>query len=185
MRHELSGLLELTDEQLAAMEAHYALLLRWNRTINLTTVTELHEAAVRHYCESLFLASYLEGQTAVDIGSGAGFPGIPVAIYRPELRIDLVESHQRKAVFLREASRDLANIKVLAVRGESLTTQYDWMISRAVEPSAVLALRVSRRYALLLGAEDAAIIAADNRITLPWGHNRVLCIGENFLERST
>lgn len=153
-------------QQLALLEEHYRLLLRWNQKMNLTRVTSLQDAVRYHYCESLYLAKCLpEGPLRiVDIGSGAGFPGIPVAIYRPGCTVDLVESHQRKAVFLREASRGLANVRVLAVRAEVLTDLYDWTISRAVRPDDVLELNLAPHVAVL-GAEGE---------NLPWGEKRAL-----------
>jgi 16S rRNA (guanine527-N7)-methyltransferase len=156
----------LTPQQLALLEEHYRLLLRWNQRINLTRITGLQDAVRYHYCESLYLAMRLpEGRLrVVDIGSGAGFPGIPVAIYRPECTLDLVESHQRKAVFLREAARGLANVRVLAQRAEAVTDSYDWTISRAVNPEDVLKLNLAPHVAVL-GAEGES---------LPWGEKRAL-----------
>ncbi len=109
LRERLRGIVELSPGQIAALEAHYELLVRWNKTVNLTTITSLEEAVERHYCESLFLGAHLPAGNlrVVDVGSGAGFPGFPVAILRPECSVTLVESHQRKAVFLREASRKI------------------------------------------------------------------------------
>jgi len=156
----------VSPQQLTLLEEHYRLLLRWNRKINLTRITSLQDAVRYHYCESLYLATRLpEGQLrVVDIGSGAGFPGIPVAIYRPELSVDLVESHQRKAVFLREASRGLTNVCVLPRRAEGVTASYDWTISRAVRPEDVVRLNLAPHVAVL-GAEGE---------NLPWGENRAL-----------
>ena len=156
----------LSPQQLTLLEEHYHLLLRWNQKINLTRITSLPEAVRYHYCESLYLASRLPGGELriIDIGSGAGFPGIPVAIYRPECSVDLVESHQRKAVFLREAARELTNVRVLAQRAEAVTDSYDWTISRAVRPEAVLKLNLAPHVAVL-GAEGES---------LPWGEKRAL-----------
>jgi 16S rRNA (guanine527-N7)-methyltransferase len=100
----------------------------------------------------------------IDIGSGAGFPGIPFAIFRPECNVDLVESHQRKAVFLREAVRKLPNVRVLAQRAESVADSYDWTISRAVRPDQVLKLKLAPHIAVL----------GDEGEVLPWGENRAL-----------
>lgn len=180
----MAGLIQLTSAQLALLESHYRLLLQWNSRMNLTTVTKLPEAAVRHYCESLFLACHLSPGTVADIGSGPGFPGIPAAILRPDCQFDLIESHQRKAVFLKEAARSLGNVKVLAKRAEDVVAAYDWIISRAVDPLEVLALRTAPtaggRFALLIGADDAARIALSHAGTvefpLPWGENRVLAL---------
>lgn len=165
---EFSSYGALTPQQLTLLEEHYRLLLRWNQKINLTRITGLRDAVRYHYCESLYLAKRLPAGPLriVDIGSGAGFPGIPVAIYRPECNVDLVESHQRKAVFLREAARKLTNVRVLAQRAESVTDSYDWTISRAVRPDEVLKLELAPHIAVL-GIEGE---------NLPWGENRALFI---------
>jgi 16S rRNA (guanine527-N7)-methyltransferase len=156
----------LTPQQLTLLEEHYNLLLRWNQKMNLTRITCLQDAVRYHYCESLLLASRLpQGKLRiVDIGSGAGFPGIPVSIYRPDCMVDLVESHQRKAVFLREAARRLTNVSVLAYRAEAVTDSYDWMISRAVRPEDVLKLKLAPHVAVLGTAGEI----------LPWGEKRAL-----------
>src|SRR5437868_3656406 len=101
------GLPELPLAKLAALEVHYNLLLRWNTVLNLTGITDLDTAVERHYCESIFLAAHLPAGPLrlADIGSGAGFPGLPIAVLRPDCMVTLIESHQRKSVFLREASR--------------------------------------------------------------------------------
>jgi 16S rRNA (guanine527-N7)-methyltransferase len=156
----------LTSDQLTLLEQHYQLLLRWNRKINLTRITSVIDAVRYHYCESLYLARSLPEATLriVDIGSGAGFPGIPVAIYRADCVVHLVESHQRKAVFLSEATRNLPNARVLAVRSEDVTETYDWMTSRAVRPDDVLKLKLAPNISVL-GTEGEK---------LPWGESRAL-----------
>jgi len=156
----------LSPEQLTLLEEHYHLLLRWNRKINLTRITNVQDAVRYHYCESLYLATRLPAGLLriADIGSGAGFPGIPVAIYRPECTVHLVESQQRKAVFLREAARQLANVRVFAQRAETITGSYDWTLSRAVRPADVLKLKLAPHVGVL-GAEGES---------LPWGEKRAL-----------
>ena len=156
----------LTGDQLTLLEQHYQLLLRWNQKINLTRIVSVGDAIRYHYCESLYLAKSLpEGALRiVDIGSGAGFPGIPVAIYRPDCEVHLVESHQRKAVFLREATRNLRNTRVWSIRSEDMTETYDWMISRAVRPDDVLKLKLAPNVAVL-GTEGEK---------LPWGESPAL-----------
>lgn len=158
----------LNAQQLRLLEEHYRLLLRWNQKMNLTRITSLQDAVRYHYCESLYLATRLpDGPLRiVDIGSGAGFPGIPVAIYRPNCAVHLVESHQRKAVFLREAAGELTNVQVLAQRAESVTPSYDWTISRAVRPENVLKLNLAPHFAVL-GTEGDY---------LPWGEKRALLL---------
>jgi len=165
----------LSGLQLDQLESHYSLLLKWNERLNLTRITSLTESVQFHYCESLFLARFLPPgrHRIVDIGSGGGFPGIPVAIFRPECEVTLVESHQRKSVFLREASRMLSNVRVEAKRAEDVEERFDWVISRAVAPSNVLGLEVAPALALLIGVEDALKLNGEAEL-IPWGIHRVL-----------
>jgi len=168
----------LTPDQLGKLEAHYELLKKWNARLNLTRIVSLEESVQLHYCESLFLGQALPSGPLriVDVGSGAGFPGVPVAILRPECSVTLVESHQRKAVFLREAVRELKNITVLAARAEDLGEQYDWLISRAVAPKDILALELAPQRALLVGDREF-----EQARELPWGSGRFLA----FVPRGT
>jgi len=167
------GSLSLT--QLDRLERHYADLTRWNERLNLTRIRELGDAVRFHYCESLFLARSLPAGALriADIGSGAGFPGIPIAIFRPDCEVTLVESHQRKAVFLREAARGLPNVRVIAKRAEELQDRFNWLVSRAVAPADVLRLRLAENILLLIGEDDAAKLTGD-ATQLPWGNQRVL-----------
>ncbi len=160
------GILSLA--QLDKLASHYELLMRWNKKLNLTRITDLLEVVQFHYCESLFLASRLPQKALriVDIGSGAGFPGIPVAIARPDCEVDLVESDQRKAVFLREAAADLTHVRVLPLRAEQCQGEYDWCISRAVRSEDVLSLTIAPDFAILTSGEGGT--------KLPWGRDRRL-----------
>src|SRR5580693_9684977 len=131
--------------------------MHWNRRLNLTRIEDLEDAVRLHYCESLFLGKFLPAGALriADVGSGAGFPGFPVAVLRPECTVDLVESHQRKAVFLREARAELGNIRVIGARAETLGQgSYDWVVSRAVRPSEVLALNLAPQAAVLMSGSD-------------------------------
>jgi 16S rRNA (guanine527-N7)-methyltransferase len=166
-------------DEFPALRAHHELLQRWNKTLNLTRIDSIE----RNYGESLFLGRHLPPGplTICDIGSGAGFPGFPVAILRPECQVTLIESHQRKAVFLKEASRGIPNIRVLAKRAEEVAERFDWAISRAVSAedlSTVLA-RLAQNVALLTGAEVPAIpgIQWKDPIPLPDGSARFLRLG--------
>lgn len=158
----------LSESQLHLLEMHYELLLRWNRKLNLTRITNLREAVQLHYCESLYLAEFLPKHPLriADIGSGGGFPGIALGIYRADCLVDLVESHQRKAVFLTETVRQLGltNVTVTAKRAQDVVGPYDWVVSRAVNPGEVMALGL---------APDVAILGNTGR-KLPWGENRAL-----------
>jgi 16S rRNA (guanine527-N7)-methyltransferase len=161
------------------LEAHYKLLEKWNRTLNLTRISDIE----RNYGESLFLGRHLppEPLRICDIGSGAGFPGFPVAILRPDCHVTLIEAHQRKAVFLKEASRGRANIRVLAKRAEDVADEFDWAISRAVSDvdlSAVLP-RLARKVALLTGAEEPRIPGFEWQppVLVPGSEKRYLRLG--------
>jgi 16S rRNA (guanine527-N7)-methyltransferase len=180
-----SAIRPVPAEQVAQLYAHWCLLVRWNRSLNLTKVTALEESVLRHYCESLFVSMYLpDGPVSVlDVGSGPGFPGIPMAIMRPDCHFTLAESHQRKAVFLKEATRSFGNVKVESRRAEDLdTAQFDWVVSRAVRWQDVVPL-VSGSVALLLGAEDAGLIACaagfewKRPVPLPWADRQFLVLG--------
>lgn len=183
LRQRMDGIVELAAEQVAALEAHYQLMLRWNKTLNLTTVTSVADAVERHYCESLFLGAHLPvGELRlVDVGSGPGFPGFPVAILRPDCAVTLVESHQRKAVFLREASRRMANVRVLAKRAEDVGEEFDILISRAVsyEDLRGSLKKLASCAELLSGAEEPEVAGMvwEEAILLPWGKCRFLRVG--------
>jgi 16S rRNA (guanine527-N7)-methyltransferase len=179
----------LSEVQIGQLFHHYSLLLRWNQKMNLTTVKPGPEMVIRHYCESLFFAAHLpahEDISVMDLGSGAGFPGVPIAVLEPDWHVTLVESSQRKAVFLRESSRDIRNISVLAERIEAATAQVDWVVARAVDPVEVLrqVRRLAQNVGIMLGEEDFSSIRQDSRIAwaepvrLPWG-DRKLCVYGN------
>jgi len=192
LRSKLVGICELSEPQIERLKLHYELLTRWNRVLSLTSVRTLEEAVERHYCESVFAACHLpEGPASVaDVGSGAGFPGIPIAIMRPECSIMVIESHRRKAAFLKEASRDLANLRVAAKRAEDVVEPFDWVVSRAVRYSDIAATlkKLGRSAELLTGEVQAADLPGfewREPIQLPWGERRYLWIGRNPAACST
>jgi 16S rRNA (guanine527-N7)-methyltransferase len=171
--------LQLKEQEITACWRHYESLLKWNRAINLTTVTDLESAVERHYAESIFLASFLPNNVrrVADVGSGAGFPGFPCAAIRPQSHFWLIESVGKKAAFLREAAA-LPNISVLAMRAEDCPLSFDCVVSRAVRPRDVVkwAEQFSARTLLLIGREDAVQLKGFSLNDLPWGKNRVLAI---------
>jgi len=183
---------ELTEDQKEQLNRHRALLLQWNRKLNLISSRSEAEIIERHYFESLLLGRHLPtGHLKIaDIGSGAGFPGFVVAVQRPEFSVTLVESHQRKAVFLREASRDIPNVRVLAKRGEDVLERFDWAVSRAVryEDIRKIMLRLAPRAALLTGdvrASDLAGYDWQEPVRLPWGDHRLLYVSrETEIEKT-
>lgn len=190
LEKELQPWLTLSDDQIRQLWEHYEVLLRWNERINLTSIPPGEEMVIRHYCESLFFAAHLPvappATSILDMGSGAGFPGVPLAILRPDLRITLLESHQRKAVFLRESTRGLPNISMLARRAESVSGRFDLLVSRGVDARDVLKSipRLASKVGLMLGQDDFSVIqsAADIAwsvpVQLPWGDRRLCVFGE-------
>ncbi len=124
----------LTGAQLAQLAAYLDLLQRWNARINLTAVRDPDQVVTRHFGESLFAARrlYPEGRQLgpgtwklFDLGSGAGFPGMPIKIWAPALHATLLESNQRKATFLRELVRalQLTDVEILALRAEEYASE--------------------------------------------------------------
>jgi 16S rRNA (guanine527-N7)-methyltransferase len=92
------------------LSTYLDLLLKWNARTNLTAIRDPEEIVRRHFGESLFVAGHLDPGTItlLDFGSGAGFPGLPIALLRPDIQVTLAESQNKKATFLREAVRTLA-----------------------------------------------------------------------------
>ena len=165
----VSGFCKLNPRQMDQLAHHYELMMRWNKVVNLTRIERLDEVVDRHYAESLFVGANLPigSLTIADLGSGAGFPGFPIAVLRPECSVTLIESHQRKAVFLKEASRGLPNLSVVCKRAEDVSASFDWVVSRAVNPGQVLkvARKLAPDVALLCNSTP---IEADRVFPLPW-----------------
>ena len=110
----------LDGDQLHLLDRHIALLLKWNRSINLTAITDPAEVVEKHVLDSLAVAPFVPRGTLLDAGSGAGFPGLPLRIVRPDLEVFLVDSVQKKVAFLKSvlAELRLPNVRALAVRLE-------------------------------------------------------------------
>src|SRR5258706_8422622 len=155
---------EASTEQLRLFRIHYDLLVRWNRKINLTAIREPEDILRRHFAESAFVTRLLKlGRgTLIDVGSGAGFPGVPIKIMSPETRVILVESVQKKAAFLKEVARDLGlpGLAVFAGRLEAIDMTADWVTMRAVRADEQLLQTIGKTVprgtsAFLLSAKDA------------------------------
>jgi 16S rRNA (guanine(527)-N(7))-methyltransferase RsmG len=157
----------LSDEQIGALEDHFDLLMRWNRRLNLTAIRSAEDAVRLHYAESLFLAKQLERlpqwvgvQRICDVGSGGGFPGVGIAVLHPDRSVELVESHRRKSVFLRESTQGLRNISVTSQRFDELNGPWDLVVSRAVAWKGIAkhARKVAECAGLLVGPSDTQSI---------------------------
>ena len=188
----------LSPHQLRQVSIYLELLLRWNARIGLTAVRTPEEIVTRHFGESFFAARQLfspdaPAGTAIDIGSGAGFPGFPLKIFYPSLDLTLVESNNKKVAFLREVTRALhleSGVRVLASRAEDVETSGSLVTLRAVErfenalPIARKFIATNGRLALLIGSaqrQTAESSLSDLRweepIALPLSTNRILLIG--------
>ena len=194
------GDLHLSASQLSQIATYTDLLMKWNAHINLTAIRDPEEVITRHFGESLFAAKHLfpapaTSYGAIDIGSGAGFPGLPLKVWEPKLDLTLVESNQRKAVFLREVVRalDLSRVRVYAGRAEQLSEQTSLVVLRAVERFeqilhvAQKLLAPGGRIALLIGNAQARTaksalgsVGWEDPLPVPQSHSRSLLVGQSI-----
>jgi 16S rRNA (guanine527-N7)-methyltransferase len=160
----------LSETQLQNISTYIDLLLRWNARVNLTAIRQPEEIVTRHFGESLFAARHLfpadatqcrrerpRSCTAIDIGSGAGFPGLPIKIWAPHIDLTLIESNQKKATFLREVTRaiTLMNVNVFSGRAEAYP----------IRPAEVVTLRAVERFETTLSIA-ASLVAPSGRLIL-------------------
>lgn len=147
MRERLMQLLpDLSAKQLDRFETYYEMLTDWNTRVNLTAITEKDEVAKKHFYDSLLSAPLLpEGARCIDVGTGAGFPGVALLIARPDLEMTLLDSLQKRLTFL-EALLDKLGLSATLVharaedagRDKAHREQYDVALSRAVSLLPVL-----------------------------------------------
>ena len=162
----------LTDEQTEKLVLYYELLLEWNQKMNLTAITEPHEVAVKHVIDSLSAFDtqlFTKGVSAVDVGTGAGFPGIVLKIFFPSMKLLLLDSLQKRVNFLESviSALELTDVRCVHGRAEEAARQkeyrerFDLAFSRAVARLGVLAeytlpfLRVGGSLLALKGAKYA------------------------------
>lgn len=194
-----AGLALLSASALKQFETYLDLILKWNARLNLTAIREPHEILRRHFLESIQCAQALpEGanfDSLLDFGSGAGLPGVPIAILKPELRVILAESQRKKAAFLREVVRSLnLNAEVFDGRVETMPEDrpFPLITLRAVDNMQAACQEASKR----LGPEGWLVIfttakgEAGLRAALPQIHwqrqvqisglnNAILLFGQN------
>ncbi len=185
--------LDFTSHQVEQFCRYYDLVMRWNSLLHLTTITEPQSFVRRHLIESTFAVQHLLPALVRvwDLGSGAGLPGVPVAVLCPEIRVVLVESNRKKSVFLREVADNLHldNLAVRHIRFENLQpfTQSECVTVRAIEKmaqAAGLILEKSRTASQVLlfgGDEFTSRFAGDchtdwasQRYLLPFSQDRWL-----------
>ena len=185
----------LQVEQNKLLICHLELLIRWNGRTNLTAVRDADSILERHFVESIACAQFLPHgiATLLDYGSGAGFPGLPIAICRSEIAVTLAESQNKKAAFLREAIRSTgASARVHAGRAETLDEKFDCVTLRAVDRMELAIQSASQLVApggwlapLTTHAELPGIYAAagahfhwSNPKPLPGSDQRILALGQ-------
>lgn len=158
-----------SDEAVARMSAHYELLVTWNRRMNLTRITGPREAATLHFAESAYAGRFLDSRVRriLDVGSGAGFPGLPLAVLFPNRQVVLVESVGKKCTFLREAveAMGLGNVRVAQSRfAPEHVGPGDAIVARAVDKFSMLlpALMSSSATQLILYAGEDLLTQADS-----------------------
>lgn len=153
----------LGSETIELLNQYLNLLLKWNARTNLTAIRSPEEIVTRHFGESLAISSLLGakfdlvGKALLDLGSGAGFPGVPVAMTQPRLKVTLIESQSKKAAFLKELVRELGiiNCSVFAGRAENIGIQTDFVTMRAVDRAESM---ISVAYSLLVPRGTLAIM---------------------------
>ena len=131
-----AGLKALSQEQRNRFNDYLELILKWNARINLTSIRDRDGILNRHFIECIASAQLLPAglESLLDLGSGAGFPGIPISIWRPEIPVTLAESQNKKAAFLNEVVRSLSlNARVFAGRAETIRDCFDCVTLRAVD----------------------------------------------------
>jgi 16S rRNA (guanine527-N7)-methyltransferase len=187
---------------LEAVQHYLELLLRWNARVNLTAVRDPEAIVTRHFGESLFAARLLLRKadvslTVADVGSGAGFPGIPMKLFAPRIGLTLIESQNKKAVFLREVLRTLAleGVEVFGDRAEQWGRTADLVTLRAVEqferalPVAATLVAPAGRLGLLIGTGQVATTQQllgsqwdwQQPVLVPQSEGRVVLAGQSTM----
>jgi 16S rRNA (guanine527-N7)-methyltransferase len=173
---------------------YLSLIIRWNTRTNLTSVRDPQAILSRHFVESIACAQTLPAGivSLLDFGSGAGFPGIPIAICRPDVAVTLAESQGKKTAFLQEAVRVTGvTAKVHAARAETLTTQFDCVTLRAVDhmdravqaathlvrPNGWLAILTTQSNLPTLQTAAGPAFLWSDPVPLPGSENRILALG--------
>ena len=190
-----AGLAALDSAQGERFELYLSLILRWNARVNVTAIRDEEGILRRHFVESILCARALPAgiRTLLDFGSGAGFPGIPIALCRPEIAVTLAESQGKKATFLREAVRVLGvPAKVHSGRAGDLRTQFDCITLRAVDrmesavraaaglvrPGGWLGLMTTGASLDALKTAAGAVFSWEHPVAPLGGEDRVLALGE-------
>jgi 16S rRNA (guanine527-N7)-methyltransferase len=185
-----AGSAPLDENASGKLNAYLAVLQKWNARTNLTAIRDEETILRRHFVESILCARALPAgiATLLDFGSGAGFPGLPIAILRPEIAVTLAESQNKKAAFLREAIRTLEiHAKVHAARAETLQSTFTCITLRAVDnmaaaiPAAISLLAPRGWLAILTTTADTEKLKtlADQKNEFQWQPARSILTSSN------
>jgi 16S rRNA (guanine527-N7)-methyltransferase len=189
--------IHLSVDQLSKVRQYVRLLLKWNRVMSLTTITDPIEIVSRHFGESMFGATIIpvENCRLADVGTGAGFPGLALKIFRPKIQVKLIESNKKKIAFLSEVIRDLelTEVEILATRFEDMRPEElsaDVVTARAVGGFSELldwsgrALSSRGHVLLWVGGEDITMITNSKGWTwsppvrIPESQRRFILVGQ-------
>lgn len=148
----------LGDRQQASLIKYVELLNKWNQTYNLTAVRKPEQMVTRHLLDSLSISSYLRGKNILDVGTGAGLPGIPLAITYPEIQFTLLDSNNKKTRFVTQvvSELELLNVNVVQLRVEKFQSSrlFDTIITRAYSAIGIMVEQTSH-----LLARDGVFLA--------------------------
>lgn len=177
--------LKISDIQAEQFEQYYKLLIDWNEKINLTRITEKHEVALKHFADSLAVLNFIDiekDMSLIDVGTGAGFPGIPLKIYREDINLSLLDSLNKRLNFLNTVANELGiEVNTIHSRAEDAgkdvneREHYDIAVSRAVAR-----LNTLLEYCLPLvkvGGRFIAMKAADYKDELKEAENAIKVLG--------
>jgi len=140
--------IEVSSAQAQHFQQYMELLLNWNEKMNLTAITEPHEIVIKHFLDSILLLKYItipDGAKLIDVGTGAGFPGVALKLMRPKMKLTLLDGLNKRLIFLKDLTEKLnINAELIHARGEEAGRQriyrekFDFATARAVAPMNLL-----------------------------------------------
>lgn len=178
--------IDISKEQSEKFSSYCELLLEYNAVMNLTAITDEKEICIKHFADSAVVLKYfdLKHKDVIDVGTGAGFPGLPLKILCPEMRLTLLDGLNKRVAFLEEVCRKLSleNVTCIharaeeAAKDESMREKYDIALSRAVAPLNILCeydmpfVKVGGKFLALKGKNaETEIKEAENAVSLLGG----------------
>lgn len=178
--------IDLSDYQYEQLQKYYELLVEWNKKINLTAITDIEGVALKHFADSLTLFNYVdvpENSTLIDVGTGAGFPGIVLKIARPDIKLTLLDSLNKRLIFLQEVCDEIKiDAEIIHSRAEDgarkveLRENFDFAVSRAVAQLNILSeycigyVKKGGKFCALKGRQaEEEIKSAQNSINIMGG----------------